>query len=84
MSAVGSVELEMRSCCIGSKFALASVHDVERVPLADADVFGNVFDEVASDIAKFVFSIIREVVDLVLELVEETFIAIVVIVALAA
>lgn len=49
MSAVGRVEAEMGSCGIGSEFALASVHEVDRVPLADADVFGNVPNDVAGN-----------------------------------
>lgn len=81
MSAVGRVEAEMSSCCIGSEFALASVHDVDRVPLADADVICNVSDDVAGDIVQFVFSFVREVVDLAFDLVKDTLIAIIAIIA---
>lgn len=70
MSAVGRVELEMSSRCIGAEFALAGVHDVDRVPLADADVFGNVFDDVAGDVVEFIFAFVREVMDFAFELVE--------------
>jgi hypothetical protein len=79
MSAVGRVELEMINCCIGSKLALAGVHDMNGVPLADAEVIGNVSDDVAGDVVEFVFALVREVVDLAFDLVKDTLIAIVVV-----
>lgn len=84
MSAVGRVELEMINCCIGSELALAGVHDMNGVPLADAEVIGNVSDDVAGDVVEFVFALVREVVDLAFDLVKDTLIAIVVVVTLAA
>lgn len=84
MSAVGGVEREMSGRCVGSEFALTSVHDVDGIPLADAEVFGNVCDDVAGNIAKLVFGFIFNVVDLVFELAENTLVTIVVLIIVAA
>lgn len=81
MSAVGRVKAEMSSCCIGSKFALASVHDVDRVPLADADVICNISDDVAGDIVQFVLAFVREVVDFAFNLVKDALIAVIAVIA---
>lgn len=84
MSAVGGVELEMSGRCVGSEFALASIHDVDRVPLADAEVFGNVCNEVANKIVQLVPGLILDVVDLVYDLAENALIAVVVVIVTAA
>lgn len=78
MSAVGRVELEMSCRCIGSELALAGVHDVDGIPLADAEVFGNIFDDVAGDVVEFVFAFVREVVDLAFDLAKDAVIIIVI------
>lgn len=83
MSAVGGIEREMSGRCVGSEFALAGVHDVDGIPLADAEVFGNVCNDVASDIAKLILGIIFDVVDFVFELAEDTLITIVFVAAAA-
>lgn len=84
MSAVGGVEREMSGRCVGSEFALASVHDVDGIPLADAQVFGNVCDDVVGNIAKLVFGFVFNVVDLVFELAENTLVTIIVLIIVAA
>lgn len=84
MSAVGRVELEMSSRCIGSELALAGVHDVDGIPLADAEVFGNVFDDVAGDVVELLFAFVREIVDLAFDLAKDAVIIIIVIATLAA
>lgn len=74
----------MSSRCIGSEFTLASIHDMNRVPLANAEVVGNVSDDVAGDIVEFVFALVREIVNLAFDLVEDTVIIVVVVVIVTA